>query len=411
MLEFSKIDKDFFVYKNSSVYLFGAGKLGKHYKEILEKNGIHICGFVDNGVEKQGTKFCGVIVMSFSDFIERSHQEKDTLIQITSSYERDIIVQLEENGYENYISCSELSTRLRQLNMYLETQGNMELKELIYKCDLQINLRTPILNLVKNIYFAQKVLSGRNTVDIMLSAFTVGNHAILETNDGKNLIALSHSYKWMDTEIWNILKKEKIRVVIGVGDPIAQNISLMYQICENDFWDLDEFWTGGGCVQEIFDQYIIGQNNKICWYNVYKDAACSNFLVQDFFEQQVEPFLGIDIYQFPFDKEKGYSILKQGNMEIFVYQVEKIALIYNEMQTFLEAEVPGTPLNVNMLEDKWLESMWYGKGYRKAKESLVLSREYVEKCYSSKYIKHFYSSKDIGSFKGRWERNICQSEN
>lgn len=82
---------------------------------------------------------------------------------------------------------------------------------------------------------------GRDTLNIMLSAFTVGNHAILETDDGKSLIALDHSYRWIDEEFWSALKEEPVRVVIGVGDPIAQNISLMYQIYEYDFWDLDIF--------------------------------------------------------------------------------------------------------------------------------------------------------------------------
>ena len=46
MLGFSKIDKDFLIYKNSKVYLFGAGRLGKRCKNILEKQGICISGFI-----------------------------------------------------------------------------------------------------------------------------------------------------------------------------------------------------------------------------------------------------------------------------------------------------------------------------------------------------------------------------
>lgn len=405
-LEFSKIDKDLLVYKNSCVYLFGAAKLGKSCKELLERQGAHICGFIDNGLQKQGTEYCGVRVISFPDFMERSCREENTLVQITSRFERDIIEQMEQAGYVNYISYTEFAVRLKQLNLYLATRENMALKKQLYKCDLQSNSRTPILSWIKNNYFGNKILSKYNTFDIMLSAFTVGNHAILETNDGKNLIALNHSYRWMDTEIWNMLKEENIRVVIGVGDPIAQNISLMYQVCENEFWDLDEYWTGGGCVQAIFNQYIIGQNNKVCWYNVYKDEAGSNFLIQDFFEQQVEPFLGIDIYQYPFDKEKGYSVLKHDNMEVFIYQVERIESMYNELQAFLEAEDLDKSLNVDMLEDNWLENMWYGKSYRQAKESLILSKEYFEECYSSKYIRHFYHNEDIEGFRKRWERNV-----
>ena len=53
-----------------------------------------------------------------------------------------------------------------------------------------------------------------------------------------------------------------------------------------------------------------------------------------------------------------------------------------------------------------LESQWYGKNYREAKRDLVLSKDYYEKCYSSKYIRHFYDDADIEKFKSRWKRNI-----
>ncbi len=406
MLEFSRIDKDFMVYKNNRVYLFGAAKLGKQCKNILEKKGVQVCGFIDNDKKKQGMQFQDLPVISFEDFLIISRQERHTVVQIASRYECEMIAQMEESGYDSYISYAEFAVRTKQLSMYLATRENKKLRQMIYKCDVQANLRAPILAMIKNYYFGRKRLVERETFDIMLSAFTVGNHAILETDDGKGLIALNHSYKWMDEESWNVLKEGKVRVVIGVGDPIAQNISLMYQICENDFWDMEEFWMRGGGVQRIFDEYIIGSNQTECWYNFYKKEAGSNFLIQDFFEQQVEPFLGVDLYHFAFDKEKGYSIIYYGNLEIFIYQVEKISSVYGELADFLEAESKEVPFNKDMLEDSWLERQWYGRGYRRAKKELVISRAYFEECYSSKYIRHFYDDADIEVFKNKWKHNI-----
>lgn len=406
MLEFSKIDKDFMVYKNNQVYLFGAAKLGKQCKNVLEKKNVRVCGFIDNDEKKQGMQFQNLPVISFRDFLLISHWERHTVIQISSRYECEIIEQIEESGYDSYISYTEFMVRTKQLSMYLATRENQKLRQMIYKCDVQAYLRAPILGLIKNYYFGRKWLTERDTFDIMLSAFTVGNHAILETDDGKGVIALNHSYKWMDEEVWDVLKEGKVRVVIGVGDPIAQNISLMYQICENDFWDMEEFWMKGGGVQQIFDEYIIGSNQTECWYNFCKEEAGSNFLIQDFFEQQVEPFLGVDLYNFAFDKEKGYSIINYGNLEIFIYQVEKISSIYGSLAEFLEAENREVCFNKNMLEDCWLESQWYGRGYREAQKELVISREYFEKCYSSKYIRHFYHDADIEVFKNKWKYNI-----
>ena len=90
MLEFSKIDKDFNVYKNNDVYLFGASKAGIKVKEILEKNGVHIKGFIDNNELKHGTEFCGINVFSFSDYLKVSKDTTSTLIQISSTFEKFI---------------------------------------------------------------------------------------------------------------------------------------------------------------------------------------------------------------------------------------------------------------------------------------------------------------------------------
>ncbi|MEZ3422461.1 MAG: hypothetical protein K1W39_01955, partial [Lachnospiraceae bacterium] len=108
-------------------------------------------------------------------------------------------------------------------------------------------------------------------------------------------------------------------MIIGIREPIKQNISVMFQITDSELWDLDEFWDGGGNVQEIFDNYIIGKSSKKCWYNILKEKIHYNYLVQDFFKQQLEAFFGIDIYKMAFDKQSGYSIYKFDNIEIFIY--------------------------------------------------------------------------------------------
>ncbi len=157
---------------------------------------------------------------------------------------------------------------------------------------------------------------------------------------------------------------------------------------------------GGGSVQKIFDDYIISDKGQECWYNFFKKKQHYNYLVQDFFEQQLEPYLGIDIYREPFDKEKGFSIYKYGNVEIFIYQLEKLNSVFDKLAKFLEIE------NAQMVRSNDSKDKWYYEKYKDAEENIVLSREYFDKCYNGKYIKHFYSESDISKFKEKWESNI-----
>lgn len=404
MLEFSNIDKDFSVYKNNDVYLFGASKAGIKIKEILEKNGVHIKGFIDNNKEKSGRKFYNTYVFSFSDYLKINQNIHGILIQISSTFEKEIIIQLENSKIYNYITYTEFMVRTKQLGKYLVSKENQELKEWFYKCDWYDRTLTNMKEL-NDFYFEKKGLVKENILNLNCAAPKTGNSTIVSSFSyhWRNPVSLQHSLKFLDKKFYNILKNEKIRMVIGIREPIKQNISIMFQIIDSEFWDLDEFWDGGGNVQKIFDNYIIGKSSKKCWYNILKEKIHYNYLVQDFFEQQLKEFLGIDIYKTEFDKQNGYSIYKFDNIEIFIYQLEKLSKIFGKLAEFLNVG------DIRMVLDNAAEKKWYNKQYKKAQENIILSKEYFESCYTGKYINHFYSDEDIIKFRDIWKNNVQNS--
>ena len=66
MLEFSKIDKELEVYKNSNVFIFGASKAGLNIKHFFDRNNIKIIAFIDNDFGKVGNRIEGIDVFFFS---------------------------------------------------------------------------------------------------------------------------------------------------------------------------------------------------------------------------------------------------------------------------------------------------------------------------------------------------------
>ena len=206
MLEFSKIDRDFRVYRDNEVFLFGASKAGKRAKEIIEELGkISIKGFIDNNEEKCGKDFCGVNVISFSDF-EKVYQKHDSniIIQISSTFEKEILKQLEKSKIYNYISYSEFNVRLRLLERYLVSKGNQPLKEWLYKCDWYSDISLKMKEL-RDVYFERKALVGGDSFDIILSPPKTGNTTIMNSfkDEWESLFRLQHSYKYLDKELYN----------------------------------------------------------------------------------------------------------------------------------------------------------------------------------------------------------------
>ena len=53
--------------KHNNIVIFGAGEIGTQLCSLLSKMGIHISSFVDNNVQKQRQKFCGIKCIALSE--------------------------------------------------------------------------------------------------------------------------------------------------------------------------------------------------------------------------------------------------------------------------------------------------------------------------------------------------------
>lgn len=333
MIEFSKIDKDFTIYKKNKVILFGASSAGVEVKQILESNGIEIYAFVDNDSNKEGKKIKGIEIVSFKTLCMMLKRDTSYIIQISSMYENEIAEQLKEVG-ANYIWYSEFCLRMTQLAKYRLTQKG--LRTYFYNSFWKrLNQRAVNVegHLISHEYKKQKL-------NFMISAPKVGN-TTMAASCGNNIGIICHTYSFMDEELANIIKNREVNLVVGVRDVISQNLSTLFQLCDvnENYYDIEEFWQGGGDVQEIFDKHVIHNRPEVqCWYEFAKKRIGYNYLVQDFFDQEFKKFWGIDIYQYPFDKEKGYSIYKINNVNILIYQLEKMNALEKEIGEFLDIE-------------------------------------------------------------------------
>ena len=181
-------------------------------------------------------------------------------------------------------------------------------------------------------------------------------------------------------------------------------------------WKIPEYWVDGGDVQALYDGWLLhhfgseyvrsaAKNEPIDfseWDTWCKYHIRASFLIQPFFEESFKKYNGIDVFDYPFDKEKGYSILEipEKNTEIFIYQLEKLNNVASELGKFVGIE-NFTLVNGNIAENKW-----YADAYKQAKKELKFSRTYFDSCFNSKIMNHFYSEADIEKFKAQWISHV-----
>lgn len=399
MIELSKIDKNLSVYKKNHVILFGANEEGVNAKHLLEKYGITIDVFTDSEVSGIGDELEGVTIMSVSDCEKYILEHSDYIIQIIGKDECRIAEQLKEKGLTSYIYYSDFKGRLEQLNWLEACRKEPEIKNFL--CDFRWwgFKGTPYFSAEH--YLLHDFLD-EDYIRLMWSAPKVGNTTMMRSfkNKEKRVFSMLHSFQYVNegSGTHNLLHTKPVKLIIGVRDVIKQNLSLMYQIWEYAYWDMEEFWNEGGDAERIFHDYIItGMDSKPCNFRELKERAGCDYLVQNFFDQQLKPFFGVDIYQYPFDKEKGYSVYHiSDKLDIMVYQLEKMNYLADEIGKFFNIEdfevVVGNDSN----------QKWYKEFYTTAEQNMPLSRKYFEMCYSSRFMNHFYNEQDIEKFKQKW---------
>ena len=119
------------------------------------------------------------------------------------------------------------------------------------------------------------------------------------------------------------------------------------------------------------------------------------------FDYEIKALFGVDIYEYPFDKEKGYSIIEHDNVQILIYKCEKLYQLEKVLAEFLK--IPDFRLEKsNQGEEKI-----YAYVYKKFKEEVKLNLQYFDYYYTNNLkLKHFYTDFEIEYFKEKWKKKV-----
>lgn len=386
MIIISKIDNSLSIYKNNNVVIYGKGEKTYHIVTLLQRHNIHICAICDSSLGEFG-EFMGVNLISFDSFQKLDFV--NTIVQLSTSH---LTLLQSKLPYDKIITFDEA---FQVLNFLDKLKLTKKFPQVLTKLQKQTaNLKH---------YTAQKVndsiinsaSSSEQLVMLCLPPKT-GDHSLMATFDSVNLPfhMLWHTPSMFLKEDFLKLNKP-IKLITAVRDPIARDISTLYQGLEFitsspmiDKLNLQlvspHIMSGGGDAQRIFDLLFNSKSGETPLLKFFDNFSKHIF----------------DLSAHPFNQQLGYSIIKDGNLEIFTFQLEKLNLLAPIMSDWLNSPFDNFILS-NPSSNKWLAN-----SYNIAKSSLRIHPDYLEKLYSSSWIKHFYSIEDINSFKARWFENL-----
>lgn len=119
----------------------------------------------------------------------------------------------------------------------------------------------------------------------------------------------------------------------------------------------------------------------------------------DWFDRELKPTLGIDVYQHPFEPAAGHAVIETPAVRMLVLKQERLDAAPAALGRFLGISdaVPIDRENVGAGKD-------YSELYASVIEAAGFPPETLDLAYGSQYARHFYSAEELAAFRRRWER-------
>lgn len=401
-LKFVKIDKDLLVYRNKKIVIFGTGSVGMKIFHVLQKYNFEVSYFCDNDMTKMGTQIDNIDVISFTKLQEIAY-DSDIIVQIASTYEAAIMKQLDQVRRIKYITYHEFCLAMFYLdNVQLSGAKIISTKQMIQD---EGNLVLLKKTLDADAMISQCIRVYNNTLLFSLAPPKTGSTTVCEAlkRKGYPIIVTSHGMRCVRQSV--IENKDfKIKIICGVREPISQAISEMFD--SYSIFKYDNHFLENNAVQDFFEQYY--QNPYIGVENsdftdirkIFLDSSGRTYDELLFFDNEIKRYWGIDVYDYEFDKYAGYTIINKENIEILIYQLEKLSDLYDIIKDFIGI------VDIDISSSNRAVDEWYSISYKLAKRNIKMKKEYIDRIYSDKFIKHFYNQDDIQKFYSKWILHI-----
>ncbi len=158
-------------------------------------------------------------------------------------------------------------------------------------------------------------------------------------------------------------------------------------------------------LQRVFPEYLDDEGNvrqtevmDFLELNFHKFDIDRNYYCT-WFDEEPRQVFGINVYDHPYDHQRGYTIIKKDNLRLLVIRTEDLnGHLGSALEEFLDLdEVRVVNKNVGIQK-------YFSQAYAYAKQNLVIPEQVLDVVYNSPHVQHFYTPEDIARFRDQWSR-------
>jgi len=175
-------------------------------------------------------------------------------------------------------------------------------------------------------------------------------------------------------------KRHRLKVMTLIREPVAHNVSMFFQLLgryigpdvEASECDTDEL------IDIFIEKYMHWR--PLTWLDA-----------------EVKTNFGIDIYQYPFPAERGYTVISQGKTDLLVLRCE----MDDRSKEHAIANFLGLD-EFEIVRSNVRSEKPEAQKYEEFKRRIELPPALLDQMYDSKFSRHFYSREERNRFRERW---------
>lgn len=395
----------------NSVVLYGAGAKGVEIYNFFRKCAINVTYFCDSDKNKWQNSLCGVSIISPSQLKDKLTENKMISIVITCVQYQSVLDSLNLYGIfckntftgNGAMFAIALNCDQHYMDFYSSVQKNVELTFLKEHCKMIAiqYLKSYITSTEKSIWVYQPGKVGSTTL-----AFSLGKK-------GKQIIHF-HSLKYPEQILegslqkeWiqavDYIKKRSVKIISVVREPLARDYSTFWQAFSTPYERIRILPIVQPNLQNMYNKFMgfMATNEQNGYYKFGVGTPWTWREEFNWFDKEIKDVLGIDIFKYPFDKEKGYSIIKKDNIEILLLKTEKLVDNLDIIRNYVNIQ-DLTFANANMASQKEYYTL-----YKQFRKEVRLTKDYVAHYYDkNEKFNHFYTEAEKEYFLESWKNNI-----
>lgn len=194
-----------------------------------------------------------------------------------------------------------------------------------------------------------------------------------------------HLYQSVALRRWLAAHDQRTRVITLARDPIAREISGIFQ---TPFYAGENIRRADGTIDQERCLHFLRER-------LMEPDAFQYF--ENWFDREMRPAFGVDIFDQPFDHETGTLRLSGPRADALMLRMETL-----DQSGAVLGEFAGLPAPVEMKRRNKRSESRDADAYENVRQRLRLPRAICERIYSGRLVRHVYPAGMIERFIERW---------